>query len=320
MQSLERRFLPREFRRIEPSFAHGPSRPEQVSHGPAPAATVAKGESVVPGIVGLSFLALLAYGFVHRDDNWVTPEHGTGYWFGIAGSVAMLALLTYPLRKRFKSWRGLGRLPQWLSFHMLLGLAGPTLILFHANFKLGATNSNVALISMLTVMLSGVVGRYIYGKTHHRYSGEVRTLKEMRQSAVEAKGHVHKDLLADPRAQALLARLEQRVMNPDHGLLVSGFIYFDVSTSLRDTRRKLCRLAFERVDERPLMQGVERRFLKERKKTIHQYVTAYLVAVRNVAQFRFHERLFALWHVLHVPLLFLLVSAAVVHIVAVHLY
>jgi len=316
--------LPREFRRIEPSFAPAQAAvgsPEKArGREGAPLDQRTKPQSVLPGIIGLLFLALLAYGFVHRDDNWFTPEHGTGYWFGIAGSVAMVTLLVYPLRKRFRSWRGLGRLPQWLSFHMLLGLAGPALILFHANFKLGATNSNVALFSMLTVMLSGVVGRYIYGKTHHRFTGELRTLQELRQNAVEARGHVHEDLLADPRAQALLARLEQRVMNPDHGLLVSSIVYLDVSTSLRDLRRKLCRIAFERVDERAFKQGTDRRHLRDRKKLIHDYVTGYLVAVRNVAQFRFHERMFALWHVLHVPLLVVLVAAAVVHVVAVHLY
>jgi hypothetical protein len=93
-----------------------------------------------------------------------------------------------------------------------------------------------------------------------------------------------------------------------------------VSTSLRDLRRKLCRIAFERVDERAFKQGIDRRHLRDRKKLIHDYVTGYLVAVRNVAQFRFHERMFALWHVLHVPLLVVLVAAAVVHVVAVHLY
>jgi hypothetical protein len=33
-----------------------------------------------------------------------------------------------------------------------------------------------------------------------------------------------------------------------------------------------------------------------------------------------YERLFALWHVLHVPLVYMLVAAAIAHIVAVHMY
>jgi hypothetical protein len=49
-------------------------------------------------------------------------------------------------------------------------------------------------------------------------------------------------------------------------------------------------------------------------------VRAHLVAVRKVAQFSFYERVFTLWHLLHLPLFWLLVIAGVVHVVAVHLY
>ena len=150
----------REFRRIEPSFASTADagvtarrivEAAQVRPAQAPAPKESRG-GVGAGLFGLSVLALLAYGFLHRDDNWYTPEHGLGYMFGIVGSVLMLILLLYPLRKRFKSWRSWGRLPGWLRFHMFLGVTGPTLILFHANFKLGATNSNVALLTMIVVM------------------------------------------------------------------------------------------------------------------------------------------------------------------------
>ena len=43
----------------------------------------------------------------------------------------------------------------WFRLHMLLGIAGPVLIIFHSNFKLGALNSNVAFITMLVVATSG---------------------------------------------------------------------------------------------------------------------------------------------------------------------
>jgi hypothetical protein len=42
--------------------------------------------------------------------------------------------------------------------------------------------------------------------------------------------------------------------------------------------------------------------------------------VRNTATLGVYERLFALWHVLHVPLFILLVITAIIHVVAVHLY
>jgi hypothetical protein len=45
-----------------------------------------------------------------------------------------------------------------------------------------------------------------------------------------------------------------------------------------------------------------------------------LAAVRKAAAFAFYERLFRLWHVLHLPLFFILIMAAVIHIVAAHLF
>ena len=40
----------------------------------------------------------------------------------------------------------------------------------------------------------------------------------------------------------------------------------------------------------------------------------------RVAQFSLYERLFALWHILHLPIFFLMVLSAIVHVVAVHMY
>jgi hypothetical protein len=39
-----------------------------------------------------------------------------------------------------------------------------------------------------------------------------------------------------------------------------------------------------------------------------------------VAEFESYERLFSVWHALHLPLIFMLLLAASVHIVAVHVY
>jgi hypothetical protein len=42
--------------------------------------------------------------------------------------------------------------------------------------------------------------------------------------------------------------------------------------------------------------------------------------VQKAAAFGVSERLFSLWHVLHIPLFFVLVVAAIIHVVAVHFY
>jgi len=105
---------------------------------------------------------VIVWGMHARLERYITPQRGIGYWLGITGGSMMLLLLMYSARKRVSWLRWMGSIPAWFEFHMVLGVVGPLLILFHSNFSLGATNSNVALICMLLVAGSGVVGRYIY--------------------------------------------------------------------------------------------------------------------------------------------------------------
>ncbi len=55
----------------------------------------------------------------------------------------------------------------------------------------------------------------------------------------------------------------------------------------------------------------------ERRRTL---IARHLAAVQRVAQFGVFERLFSIWHVLHVPLVYMMVLSAVAHVIAVHMY
>ena len=81
--------------------------------------------------------------------------------------------------KRAPWLRWMGGVPVWFDIHMTLGLVGPVLVLFHANFSLGATNSNVALICMLVVAGSGVIGRYMYTRLHAHMDGKEVTFEQL---------------------------------------------------------------------------------------------------------------------------------------------
>ena len=97
---------------------------------------------------------------------------------------------------------------------MVLGLAGPLCILYHSNFHLGATNSNVALISMLTVAGSGVIGRYIYSRIHHGVYGSKLTLGELRSGS--------ENLQAGSRSVAFIPELVQRLASAEQRILAAG--------------------------------------------------------------------------------------------------
>ena len=132
---------------------------------------------------------LLAWGYHAHLERYITPQRGVGYWLGITGGSMMLLLLLYSVRKRYRWLNWLGGIPAWFEFHMILGILGPVLIMFHSNFHLGATNSNVALISMLLVAGSGVVGRYIYTRLHARLEGHEYTLEQLKMVGERLRLH-----------------------------------------------------------------------------------------------------------------------------------
>ena len=78
--------------------------------------------------------------------------------FSALSASLMLFLLLYPAGKKWKFMQRIGLTRHWFRIHIVLGLVGPLLVLYHCNFKLGSTNSTVALTSMLVVAVSGIIG------------------------------------------------------------------------------------------------------------------------------------------------------------------
>ncbi len=110
------------------------------------------------GLVGLACALLLVWGYRLRDELYFTPDEQLGYVLGIVGLGCMVLLLGYSLRKRMRPLASLGPVRSWFQVHMVLGLLGPTAILFHCNFQVGAVNSGVALACVLLVARLGLDG------------------------------------------------------------------------------------------------------------------------------------------------------------------
>jgi hypothetical protein len=67
-------------------------------------------------------------------------------------------------------------------------------------------------------------------------------------------------------------------------------------------------------------RGWERAKLRRRLTAASQMIRDYLQLARDAAQFGTYERMFAWWHILHVPFVFMLAISGVVHVIAVHMY
>ena len=49
-------------------------------------------------------------------------------------------------------------------------------------------------------------------------------------------------------------------------------------------------------------------------------VSQYLIQIQTVAQFKKFEQIFSAWHVLHIPLMYMMVATAIFHVIWVHMY
>ncbi len=271
------------------------------------------------GVFAIFVAALLWFGTHFPIARYISPQRGLGYALGIVGGSMMLLLLLYPLRKRVR-WLGvLGSMKVWFRAHMVLGVLGPLCVLYHSNFKTGATNSNVALACMLLVSGSGLVGRYIYAKIHHGLYGNRATLAEMRSDSDRVRGQ--------SAAVQFLPELAQRLTSADERMIriasLPGLSL--VSPVLLAIYRFFCKIRLHRYISNELRRAAYRSatLMQHRPRltrAAYDYVKRRLNAASRVATFQAYERLFSVWHVLHLPLFFMLIIAGIVHVVAVHTY
>ncbi len=270
-------------------------------------------------LFGVLVLGLLWFGVHFPTARYISPQYGFGYALGIIGGSMMLLLLLYPLRKRVRWLKFMGSVPLWFKAHMILGVLGPLLILFHANFSTGATNSNVALVCMLVVSGSGLFGRYFYTQIHHGLYGNRATLNELRAAAQRLQGQSTAVQFL-PHLGERLERIEGRLMAmsawPGLNLLSPMLLGAYVLYARLHLRRKI-RLELVAASRRSMTLAQHQKRLQA---VACEYVDRRLSAARRVGTFKAYERLFSLWHVLHLPLFFMLLIAGIVHVIAVHLY
>ncbi len=244
----------------------------------------------------------------------------TGYWIGVVGGVMMLLLFSYPLRKHFRFARNWGRVKWWFLVHMLLGVAGPTLILLHSTFHVGSLNAAVAMYSMIVVALSGVIGRFLYARVNRGLHNERSTLQELQKRAGLDEDDARSKLAFAPKVEARLVDFEQAAVHGPANWQTTPRQVFWLPIRQWSVYREC------RGELRQVLLGLakQQRWAKRdylsRKKNANKLVDQYLNAVVRVAQFKAYERLFSLWHVAHIPFVYLLVISAVVHVVAVHAY
>jgi len=270
---------------------------------------------LLPALVLVSALVWLA-----AQGGFYTPGDDFGYYIGLVGAIMMLVLLLYPLRKHIGFMQKLGEIRHWFRLHMFFGIAGPLLILFHSTFTIGSLNAGVAMGCMLLVAGSGVVGRFMYRRIHHGLYGRRATLQEMQAQLGAQEGEVRSKFHFAPRVETRLKAFGDLAHSRPVGFLRSAWQFLTISLRARHVRSQCMRELKKILGNHAAQRGWERDKLRRRLAAAGDMISTYLNAARHAAQFSAYERLFSLWHILHVPFVFMLVISGVVHVIAVHMY
>jgi len=267
---------------------------------------------ILPTILfSLFTIAVLLLAWSERDEYWYNAEDGIGYAFGIIGSTMMVLLLLYPARKYWKPMRHAFKVHYWFRLHMVFGVLGPCFILLHSNFNLGSLNSSIALFSMLLVAGSGLIGRYVYQKLHRGLYGEQISFSDLNGDYQLAKIHFSSFTFLTSDIQQTLHQIENKLTLRIVPLRISYWARWKIRTIRRKSRLSIKALILTAKEGENKYEDIVKDI---------NYWSDGLLSLEKMASYALYTRLFSLWHVFHLPIFFMMIIAAIVHIFVVHLY
>lgn len=271
--------------------------------------------SIVALVCLIVFLAWLVWSGALYDG-----KSDFAYYLGLVGGLLMSSLLLYPLRKRIAALERLGKMESWFKFHMIAGICGPLMVLFHSTFKTGSLNGAMALYAMLLVALSGVIGRFIYRHIHRGLYGNQLTLGEVSAELKDCAENMGSVFALRPDIEPRLMDFHDAAFSRQGSLIVRVLRFGTLYWKSRRLANEIRRDAKDALRRQFRKQGGRRRELIVNYRIAREDIDRYLNSVVKASQLAVWERLFSYWHIIHVPFLYLLVFSGVVHVVAVHMY
>ena len=227
------------------------------------------------------------------------PSGTTAHSLGTVGLLMLTVPVVYGVRKRWPRLAGAGSMRGWLEVHIFCGIVGPALIMFHTSLKFNGVIS-VAYWSMVSVMLSGFVGRYLFVRIPKSIRGVELTHDEIRVRADDFKRDVESASL-QPGMVDRLHRVEREL---EPVAIRGAFGTVRVRWGLRRLYHDL-RAA-----------GVETRLAAHTVSAI----TDRMLLLRKLEYLNRTKRLFSMWHVFHLPLVYVMFAIAALHVgVAIYL-
>lgn len=253
------------------------------------------------GYWGYSYYSLnIEERFFHPEHALLKPSGIIGHGLGIIGSLMIIVgVSTYMLRKRISWLSRIGILKHWLEFHIFLCSLGPILVLYHTAFKFGGLVA-VSFWSMVAVVASGVIGRYIYLQIPRSIEGRELNLNEINQ--IKDKLNVRLKTVYQIE-ESILEQLTTAVKKrPDR----SGNSMF---------KRSIVKFIFERRTIREVKLILKMHQIKGvTYREVMGLIKDEISLNRKIDRLISMQNLFRYWHVAHMPFALLMLIIMLIHV------
>jgi hypothetical protein len=240
--------------------------------------------------------------FFSPDHILLKPSGAIGHGLGIIGTLMMIVGVgVYMIRKRYKRFFNLGYLKYWLEFHIFLCSVGPVLVLYHTAFKFGGLVS-VSFWSMVLVVLSGVVGRFIYLQIPRTIEGRELSVQELieikEKLAIKVRSVLSEDTFTLTEFERISSadRYKSFKLSTAIGYLHRDF--FDIKKVMRLFNKRMKLLGTNKIERKELMKAAK----------------SELTMARRIAFLRTSQKLFQLWHVFHLPFAIAMFVIMIIHV------
>jgi Fe-S-cluster-containing hydrogenase component 2 len=244
------------------------------------------------------FAGLTQEGILEKVDYRAGP--GLSVYCGLIGAGLMVVAAIYPIFRRIKMFRWFASNTMWFDFHMMAGTVGPLFIMLHSWWKFD-TWVSAAFWSMAIVVISGVLGRYLYTLVPSLSSGVELEELDHERAFQAARAHYPVPMAEIDRELTEQRAKAQRVAQSTSLLRAMWWLIFQDVGRIPRTLARRNRLA---------QLGVDRRTRKDlARRAGRMIVIARRQVVAPKAQLLLHS-----WKKVHVPFTVLLTGFAVVHI------
>jgi len=249
-------------------------------------------------IVGYSYYAIpLEERFYHPQHEWFKPSGSFGHGLGIVGTFMILfGVSIYIARKRYNFLSKFIRVKYLLEFHIFLCTLGPILILFHTAFKFGGIVS-VAFWSMVAVVLSGVIGRFVYIQIPRTIEGRELTLTEVKAMKMKLSSAINSSLKMD---EGLKNQIIAFTLSKDEHAERTGFV-----TQYLENKR-----AIGSISKSMKMKNVH----PKQRVSVIRLLREEISLSYKIKRLQTMQRLFKYWHVAHLPFALIMAVILIIHV------